>query len=130
MGSETVRVAFVGGGRTGTPLLRDLLDRPWVEVVGLADVNAESPGALIARDSGVFVTNDPMVFAGRGDDVDVIIEASGDPAVKRRLKDAFAAEGNRHTIIVHDLIARMMISMCSDAPELVRTFHPTDSGVG
>jgi acetaldehyde dehydrogenase (acetylating) len=130
MVGRNVSVAFIGGGRTGTPLLQDMLDRPWVDVIGLADVNTESPGAIIARDSGVFVTDDAMIFAAKGDEIDVVIEVSGDPAVKRRLKDAFAHEGNRHTIIVHDLIARMMLTMVTDAPELVETFHPADNGVG
>lgn len=130
MTAHPVRVAFVGGGRTGTPLLQDFLDRPWVTVVGLADVDAESPGAILARDNGVFVTDDAMIFAAKGDEIDVLIEVSGDERVKRRLKNAFVAEGNRHTIIVHDLIARMMLSMSQDSPTLMDTYHPEDDGVG
>ena len=89
MAASKVHVAFVGGGRTGTPLLEDLLSRPWAEVMGLADVNAASPGAILAREHGVFVTDDAMIFASKGDEIDVLIEVSGDPAVKRRLKEAF-----------------------------------------
>ncbi len=130
MAARKVRVAFVGGGRTGTPLLEDFLARPWAQIIGLADVSGASPGVMLARDHGVFVTDDAMIFASKGDEIDVLIEVSGDPAVKRRLKEAFAAEGNHHTIIVHDLIARMMLSMVTDSPQLVESFHPQDNGVG
>ncbi|HEY3318669.1 MAG TPA: hypothetical protein VGK50_09635 [Coriobacteriia bacterium] len=130
MPEEKVRVAFVGGGRTARPLLEDFLGRPFVSVVGVADIDPESPGARLAREAGVFVTTDALVFASRGDEIDVIIEVSGDPNLKRRLKDALVAEGNRRTIIVHDLIARMLLSMSQDSGTLMQTFHPDDVGVG
>jgi hypothetical protein len=50
--------------------------------------------------------------------------------VKRRLKDAFINEGNRHTIIMHDLVARLMISMISESTELIASLHPDDEGIG
>lgn len=130
MSEEKVRVAFVGGGRTAQPLLDDFLKRPFIQVVGLADIDPESPGAQLAGEHGIFVTTDAMIFATKGDEIDVIIEVSGDPSVKRRLKDALFAEGNRKTIIVHDLIARMMLSMSQDSDTLMHTYHPSDIGVG
>jgi acetaldehyde dehydrogenase (acetylating) len=130
MPEEKVRVAFVGGGRTATPLLEDFLERPFITVVGVADVDPDSPGAKVARDHGVFFTTDALIFATKGDEIDVVIEASGDPAVKRNLKSAFVTEGNRHTLIVHDLTARMMLSMSQNSDHLMRTYHPDDDGVG
>lgn len=130
MTDEKVRVAFVGGGRTAHPLLEDFLKRPFIQVVGLADLDPESPGARLARDNGIFVTGDALIFASKGDEIDVIIEVSGDASVKRRLKDALIAEGNRKTIIVHDLVARMMLSMSQDSGTLMHTYHPSDIGVG
>lgn len=130
MAQDKVRVAIVGGGRTGTPLLEDFLSRPFVEVAGVADVNSESTGALLAQGSGVFFTTDAMELAAMGEDVDLLIEVSGDPELKSRIKEAYQAQGNRHTIILHDLVARLIISMVSGADELVETFHPHDDGVG
>lgn len=128
--SDKVRIAVVGGGRTGTPLIEQFLEIPYVDLVGVADVDPESPGAALAKDNGVFFTTDALIFASKGDEIDLLIEVSGDPSVKRRLKDAFISEGNRHTIIMHDLVARLMISMVSDADELVASLHPGDSGIG
>ena len=130
MPQEKVRVAFVGGGRSAMPLLQDFLKRPFISIVGLADVDPSSPGALLAKGRGLFYTTDALDFAPKGDEIDVLIELSGDERVKRRLKNAFVAEGNRHTIIVHDLVARMMLSMSQDSTELMHTYHPSDDGVG
>jgi len=130
MEQDKVRIAVVGGGRTGTPLIEQFIGIPYVELVGVADTNPESPGAVLAKDNGIFFTTDALLFASKGDEIDLLIEVSGDPSVKRRLKDAFINEGNRHTIIMHDLVARLMISMVSDSDELVASFHPTDEGIG
>lgn len=130
MARDTARVAVVGGGRTGTPLIQDLLDRPYVDLVGVADVNSESTGALLAKGAGVFFTTDAMELVGMGEDIDLIIEVSGDPDLKPRMKQAYQEQGNRHTIILHDLVARLFISMVSGAQELVETYHPHDDGVG
>lgn len=128
--ADIVRIAIVGGGRTGAPLIEEFLKRPYVKLVGVADMDADSPGARVAKDNGVFFTTDAMLFAAKGDEIDLLIEVSGDPTVKRRLKDAFIAEGNRHTIIMHDLVARLVMTMVSGADELMPSVHPEDVGVG
>jgi acetaldehyde dehydrogenase (acetylating) len=127
---DMVRIAVVGGGRTGTPLIEEFLKRPYARLVGVADVDPESPGARLARDNGVFFTTDALLFAAKGDDIDLLIEVSGDPTVKRRLKDAFIQEGNRHTIIMHDLIARLVMTIVTGSDELLPSVHPDDVGVG
>ncbi len=130
MDQETVRVAIVGGGRTGTPLLERFVNVPYIKVVGVADVDPDSPGATLARDNGIFFTTDALLFAAKGDEIDLLIEVSGDSSLKRRLKDAFIQEGNRHTIIMHDLIARLMISLVEGSGTLAPSFHPDDVGIG
>ena len=130
MTQEKVRVAIVGGGRSGTPLLEDFLKRPFVQVVGLADKDLDSAGAKLARENGVFVAQYADVLAAKAHEIDVIIEVSGDPSVKAILKDAFVAQGNRTTVIVHDIVARMMLSIVENSDTLIETFHPEDLGVG
>jgi predicted homoserine dehydrogenase-like protein len=128
--ADKVRIAVVGGGRTGTPLIEQFMNIPYVDLMGVADTDPESPGAKLAKDNGVFFTTDALLFAAKGDEIDLLIEVSGDPSVKRRLKDAFINEGNRHTIIMHDLVARLMISMVSESDELIASLHPGDEGIG
>ena len=127
---QTVRAAIVGGGRMGTPLITDFLSRPFIELVAVCDVNEDSPGATLARDNGVLVTDDVEVLAGMGEDIDVIVEVSGDPNVKPKLKNAFVVNGNRTTILMSDLVARMMLSIIADSEDLMETVHPDDRGIG
>jgi predicted homoserine dehydrogenase-like protein len=130
MAQEKVRVAIVGGGRTGTPLLEDFLKRPFIEVVGVADADSNSHGANLARANGIFFTENADVLAAKGNNIDLIIEVSGDPKVKPALKDAFIAQGNRHTIIVHDLIGRLIMSLSANSDTLIEAYHPDDQGIG
>lgn len=127
---DVVRIAIVGGGRTGLPLLEDFLKRPYVEVIGVADKDPSSPGAMLAREKGIFFTENADVLAAKASLIDVIIEVSGDPNVKPALKDAFQAQGNRHTIILQDVVARLFVSIIQNSQELVESFHPDDEGIG
>jgi predicted homoserine dehydrogenase-like protein len=127
---DIVRIALVGAGRTGMPLLEDFLKRPYVKVIGVADRDPESPGAKLARENDIFFTVHPDVLAAKAAEIDVIIEVSGDPTVKPALKDAFQAQGNRHTIILQDVVARLFISIIQNSNELVETVHPGDEGIG
>lgn len=128
--SAKVRIAVVGGGRMGTPLIMDFLTRPFVSLVGVADVNPESRGAQIAKTHGIFFCEDTSVLAQKGEEIDMIIDVSGDPDVKKSLKQAFIDSNNRSTIIVHDLTARLIMSLAADSSELVETYHPEDRGIG
>jgi dihydrodipicolinate reductase len=128
--SDTVRVAVVGAGRTGGPLIEALLDIPYVELVGVADRDPSSPGAQLAQSRGVFYTVDADVLCAKASEIDLIIDVSGDPSVKPMLKDAFCAQGNKETIIVHDLVARLILSLARGSDTLAPSFHPHDHGVG
>lgn len=130
MTKDTIAIAIVGGGRTGAPLLEALLSLPYVRVVGVADRDVESPGALLAQERGIFFTKHADVLAAKAGEVDLIIEVSGDPSVKPALKSAFQAQGNFDTIIVHDLVARLVMTLATGADALVPTFHPHDTGIG
>jgi len=130
MRDEKVRVAIVGGGRTGAPLLEKLSALPFIEVVGVADRDASSPGAKLAQERGLFFTEYASVLGAKSDEIDLIIEVSGDPSVKPDLKEAFRAQGNTETIIVHDLVARLIMTLASGEDELAPSFHPHDRGIG
>lgn len=128
--SAKIRIAIVGAGRTGAPLIQRMLDLDYVELVGVADRNLDSPGMLIARERGVFCVEHPDVLAAKGEDIDAIIDVTGDPGLKPALREAFIAQNNRSTVIVNDLLARFILSLATDSPELVETYHPHDRGLG
>lgn len=130
MSTERIKIAIVGGGRTGAPLLESLSRLPYVDIVGVADRDPDSPGAHSAQQSGIFYTEHASVLGAMAGGVDLIIEVSGDPSVKPALKEAFRAQGNSDTIIVHDLVARLIMTLANGADELAPSFHPDDRGIG
>ncbi|ACM19269.1 hypothetical protein Geob_0907 [Geotalea daltonii FRC-32] len=128
--ADKIGVALIGGGRTGTPMLKELLKYPYISIIGVADLNPTAEGIKIAAEKGIYTTSDPMALVGKGDDIDILIEVSGDTALKKAVKAAFAKSGNKKTIIMHDLIARLFISVCTHQSELIPTVHPDDVGIG
>lgn len=130
MGADTVKIAVVGGGRIGGPLLESLERLPYVEIIGIADRDPHSPGATFAMEHKIFYTEHASVLGAMASDIDLIIEVSGDPAVKPALKEAFRAQGNTETIIVHDVVARLLMTLATGADELVPSLHPNDVGIG
>lgn len=126
MARETVRVAVVGAGRTGAPLIEALLGIDYIEVVGVADRDISSPGARLAHEHGVFFTKYADVLAAKAAEIDLIIDVTGDPEVKPALREAFRLQGNRDTIIVPELVARVILSLATGQDELAPSRHPND----
>jgi 3-hydroxyisobutyrate dehydrogenase-like beta-hydroxyacid dehydrogenase len=118
---KAFRIGVIGAGETGTPLLRQLLDAPFVEVVAVADLNADTPGMQLAREHGVKVTPIGLDIAELGAGVDIIIDMTGSPKVREDLRRYMQFSGNSHTVIVHERVALLMLSLC--AGEMVEPTH-------
>lgn len=108
---QKIRIGIIGAGETGTPLLQQLLDASFVEVVGVADLNDAMPGMALARARGIKTTNDFMDIAKLGDKLDILIDVTGVHAVREKLREFFQSSGNHHTIIMHEMIAILMMSL-------------------
>ncbi len=115
------RIAVVGAGETGTPLLKQLLTAPFVTVLGVADLDLSMPGIALAKEHGVKVTNNFMELAALGDEVDIIIDVTGAPKVREALRKHMVDSGNSHTLIMHESIALLMMSL--SAGKLVSGKH-------
>lgn len=115
------RIAVVGAGETGTPLLKQLLTAPFVTVLGVADLDLSMPGIALAKEHGVKVTNNFMELAVLGNEVDIIIDVTGAPKVREALRKHMVDSGNTHTLIMHESIALLMMSL--SAGKLVSGKH-------
>ncbi|TWA64407.1 hypothetical protein FBZ82_11097 [Azospirillum brasilense] len=124
MAKDIFRIAVIGAGETGTPLLTRLLDAPFVEILGVADLDAEAPGMRLARDRGVATTTDFMDLARLGAAVDVLIDVTGVPAVREALRHHMQDSGNTHTLIVHEMVVQFMLSLLSG--RLVQLKHEVE----
>lgn len=123
MPNNLFRVAVVGAGETGTPLLRKLLAAPFVELLGVADLDPEAPGMRLAHHRGVKTTTNFHELAQLGEQLDVLIDVTGVPAVRDALRKAMLETGNHHTVIVHEMVVQLMLSLLNG--ELVRLKHDT-----
>ncbi len=118
---QKIRIGLIGAGETGTPLLKQLLDASFVEVVGVADLNDAMPGIKLARERGIRTTNDFMDIAQLGKNLDILIDVTGVPSVREKLRAYFHDNDNHHTIIMHEMIAILMMSLSQN--KLVSTKH-------
>ncbi|MBB3263690.1 putative homoserine dehydrogenase-like protein [Azospirillum sp. OGB3] len=124
MAKDIFRIAVIGAGETGTPLLTQLLDAPFVEILGVADLDAEAPGMRLARARGVATTTDFMDLARLGAAVDVLIDVTGVPKVREALRQHMQDSGNTHTLIVHEMLVQLMLSLLSG--RLVQVKHEVE----
>jgi predicted homoserine dehydrogenase-like protein len=108
---DKIRIAMIGAGETGTPLLKQLFEASFVEVVGVADLNEDMPGMKLARQHSVQTTSDFMTLARLGDAVDIIVDVTGVDTVRDQLRSYLQESGNHHTIIMHELIAVLLMSL-------------------
>lgn len=118
---EKIRIAMIGAGETGAPLLKQLLAAPFVEVIGVAELDAKLAGVLLAREAGVPVTDNFIELAEQGERVDIIIDLTGSRKVREDLRRFLQFAGNTHTVIMHERIALLMMSL--SLGELVQTRH-------
>ena len=108
---QAFRIVVIGAGQTGAPLLRQLLSAPFVEVAGVADLDLAMPGIALAREHGVPVSADFMDLLAGPSPVDVVIDVTGQPAVRDALRRHMVDQGNTHTVIMHERIALLMMSL-------------------
>jgi len=111
---QKVRVAIVGAGQGGNSIYQVLKKMDYVDLVGVADINPESPGMLAARDSGDFTTTDFETLVKRPD-IDVIIEATGDIRVQERIHQIKAV----HTAVMDAKAADLMMLILTEKQALM-----------
>lgn len=108
---QAFRIVVIGAGETGTPLLQQLLNAPFVQLVGVADLNLELPGIALARQHQIPVTNNFMELVSQGTAVDIIIDVTGAAKVREQLRQYMVDSRNTHTVIMHERIALLMMSL-------------------
>ena len=118
---QAFRIVVIGAGDTGSPLLQQLVNAPFVQVLGVADLNLELPGIALARQHQVPVTDNFMELVSLGSQVDIIIDVTGATKVREQLRQYMVDSRNAHTVIMHEQIALLMMSL--SAGKLVDSKH-------
>ncbi len=126
--SASLRVAIIGGSETARQLIADFLSRPFIDLVAVVDLSEASPGATAAKRAGVQFMNDIKQLGDVDPAPDIIVDVCGRPHVKPTLAVTFPDDGRERPVIVHDLVARLVLSLAADslmlAPECPPEPHP------
>jgi homoserine dehydrogenase len=113
MTHSKIRVALLGLGDVGELFAERLLAKIQesklpIEIVAVADRNTESPVALGFKHSGVPVFKHAFEVIKMGAHVDIVFDLTGDPLVRRALRLQMKDAGNTHTVIVPEMVARLL----------------------
>jgi PAS domain S-box-containing protein len=112
-----MKVVIIGAGQGGTALLHVLHRMESIEMVGVVDTDANAPGLRLARQLGIPV--DVSIEAFLSQNVDVVLEVTGDEGVYRHLQQIKP----EHTIIIPGKVASVMMKLIEERTELVHVLH-------
>lgn len=107
------RVLVIGAGKGGTSILRMLLDRETIKVTGVADVNDQAPGILLAKELGVPTGRSYESFLTS--DVDLIIEATGSEEAYQQILERKPA----NVSLIPGAIAQLLMVLIAEKEELI-----------
>lgn len=119
MSAEHFRIAVIGAGHAGIELLQKLFEAEFVHIVGVADTKQDAPGMLLAREHRIPTTTDMNNLLINSSEIDIIIDVTGVKAVRDALRSHMQESGNYHTIIMHERISALLLSLFNG--EMVQT---------
>lgn len=116
----TIKVALLGLGEIGQEFAEHFLEmiQEWhkpIQIVAVADPVTDSPIALGFAHSGVAVFADALDVVEMGTSVDVIFDLTGDDSLRQKLREALAESGNHHTVLVPQVMARLVSLFFDDS---------------
>ncbi len=107
-----LRVGIVGGGRGGLAMLRLLTSLAEITVVGIADVNADAPGHVAAREMGIqtFLDFNQLLQLPN---LDVLVDVTGNDSVNA----AIMANKSESTHLADAMVSKMMYTIARSQEE-------------
>ncbi len=121
--SNKIRIAVIGGGETGTAILKQLMKYKFIEIAGVADVDPNTPGIKIARESGIYTTRDFLDLAKLDEGVDIIVDAIGKDVIRNGIRTYLQATGNDKTILMPELITLLLDAIINNRDSIERSKH-------
>jgi len=115
-------IAIVGLGRVGSVFLDKLLKQSnnGISIVAVAE-KGDTPGATLAKANGIENLSIDQIVA-KTEDIDILFDLTGLPAVRQELREKFMATGNRHTVLATESIASLIWALIS-AGEALPNVH-------
>ncbi|MGB2064851.1 MAG: hypothetical protein ACPHUL_06830 [Marinomonas gallaica] len=110
------KIAVIGAGNAGLELLDRLFTAEFVEILGVADTNMQAPGMLLAKEHNIPVTTDMYDLLIDSAQIDILIDVTGIKSVRDALRTHMQESGNHHTVIMHERISALLISLFNGHP--------------
>jgi acetaldehyde dehydrogenase (acetylating) len=79
---DKINIALIGAGRTGTPLRNEMLKYSYLNIIGVADLDAAAEGMKIAAENGIFTTTVPVDLISKGEAIDILKSPATSPLKK------------------------------------------------
>ncbi|MDH4234681.1 MAG: hypothetical protein OEV15_06065 [Gallionella sp.] len=111
---EKQNVALVGLGRIGSTFLRAISGKQnrGVNLVCAVE-SSDTPGKAQAIAAGIKIST-LNELAAAGNKLDIIFDLTGNPEVRKQLREQLAQNKNQHTVIAPESVARLIWSLISD----------------
>ncbi|XJZ26163.1 sigma 54-interacting transcriptional regulator [Bacillota bacterium Lsc_1132] len=127
-------VMIVGAGKGGSAILKILNESEVLKVKMVVDRNVDAPGVLMARNEGIQTATDWRAILS--ENIDIIIEVTGDEAVFQQLRDA----KSNQTVLIPGSVAFLIAKLMEEKEELIQKhqnesykhdliFNSTDDGM-
>ncbi len=104
-------IGIVGAGQAATELLQQLVAAEFIHVVAIADLKTDTPGILLAQKHDIPTTTDLTDILKLSEALDIIIDVTGVCAVRNQLRQHMAKTNNKHTVIMHERLSALMVSL-------------------
>jgi PAS domain S-box-containing protein len=135
---ESLNVAIVGGGEAGKAIMDMISSEKFrslrMKLIGVADLNPDSPGYLFAQEKGVYTAKDYRELY-KLKDLNIIIEVTGNENVT----DEICRTKPRHIRLIDHIAAHFLLDVfrieereianCKIAPEALRGSEEKLAGV-
>ncbi|WP_210365863.1 sigma 54-interacting transcriptional regulator [Bacillus sp. REN3] len=109
------KILIVGAGKGGMAIL-DIFKRT-AEITAVVDLNPSAPGIKAAKKEGIRIGTDWRHFLS--DDLDIIIEVTGDEQVFRELRDA----RSKNTVLIPGSVAFLLAMLLEEKEDLIQTLR-------
>jgi len=110
-----MKIGIIGGGHGGLAVLNLLLSIPEVEVMWVADLDADAPAMIRAREAGVPETNDFIPLLA-DKDLHMVIEVTGLDSVKALIYQ----HKPEHLLVMESEEAKLLITIVKHKEETSR----------
>lgn len=113
-GVSMKKCLIVGAGKGGTALLNILVEADMMEVIAVADKNLKSTGVILAKKLGINTSENWRLLLT--DEVDVVVEATGDANLFKELKDACETA---RIVLIPSSVATLIFNLIEEKETLI-----------